>query len=140
MDLPGVLGSGEAYFINGQSGEGVDLSYLGAPISTPLQQREEQIAIAMSYSTAIVDSNICPQGGVPVTIGSGNAALPAWQRDEGIDVKVNLVLNGTAIEIALRSADGSQPVLAQYGDIWRRMLASFAPLPGQLQRTTHPCG
>jgi hypothetical protein len=140
IDLPGALGSSHGYFINDFSGQGFDLSYLGAPIVTPLQQREAQIGVSIRYSTKIVDTNICPQGGVQVTMGSGNATTSAWQRDEGTDVKVNLVLNGTAIEIALYSSDSSQPVLSQYADIWRHMLASFASLPGQLQRTTHPCG
>jgi hypothetical protein len=140
IDLPGALGSSHGYFINDFSGQGFDLSYLGAPIVTPLQQREAQIWVSIRYSTKIVDTNICPQGGVPVTLGSGNATTPAWQRDEGTDGKVNLVLNGTAIEIALYSSESSQPVLSQYADIWRHMLASFAPLPGQPQHMTHPCG
>lgn len=140
VDVPGVLGSSHGYFINDFSGQGADFAYTGVPLVTPLQQREAQTGLSILYSTKITDQNICPQGGVPVHIGSGTATASAWQRDEGADVKVNLVLNGTAIEIALSSRDTSQVVLAQDGDIWRHMLASFAPLPGQPQRATHPCG
>ena len=107
---------------------------------TPLQQRAAQTELSILYSTKITDHNICPQGGVSMRIGSASATTSAWQRDEGADVKVNLVLNGTAIEIMLSSRDPSQNVLAQFGDIWRHMLASFAPVPKLQQATTQPCG
>ena len=140
VDVPGVIGSSHGYYINDGSGQGVDLYHLDAPVSSPLQQREAQVWVSILYSTKITDDNICPQGGVAVEIGRSGAQVPAWVRDEGRKVAVNLVLNGVAIEITLDSRDDTQPALARYGDIWRHMLASFAPLPGQSRRTTHPCG
>ena len=141
VDVPGVIGSSHGYFINDFSGQGADFSYAGAPISTPLQQLEAQTDVSIRYSTKITTLNICPQGGTPVQIGSGGAQIPAWEGDGGPDiVAVNLVLNGAAIEITLTTRDASQPVLPRYATIWRHMLASFAALPGQPHRTTHPCG
>lgn len=40
VDVPGVLGSSHGYFINDFSGQGVDLAYNGATLSTPLQRLE----------------------------------------------------------------------------------------------------
>jgi hypothetical protein len=140
VDVPGVIGSSHGYFIDDGNGQGVDLYYLGAPISSPLQQREARIWVSVLYATKITNDNICPQGGVAVMIGSGKEKVPAWVRDEGRIVAVNLVLHGVAIEITLDSRDASQPALATYGDIWQHMLASFAPLPGAQSPSTHPCG
>jgi hypothetical protein len=140
VDIPGVIGSSHAYFINDFSGKGSDFYYTNDPISSPLQQREAKIWVKVLYSTKITDENICPQGGTLVMLGSGNEQVPAWVRNEGRIVAVNLVLNGMAIEILLDTRDNAQPALPLYGDIWRHMLASFAPLPGQSQRATHPCG
>ncbi len=140
VDIPGVIGSSHAYFINDFSGKGSDFYYTSDPISSPLQQREAELWVKILYSTKITDLNICPQGGAAVKIGSGNVHVAAWQRDEGRIVALNLVLNGTAIEIDLDSRDDAQPALARYGDIWWHMLASFAPLPGVQHLTTHPCG
>ena len=140
VDVPGVIGSSHGYYIDDGNGQGVDLYHLDAPISSPLQQREAQIWVSILYSTKITDDNICPQGGVAVKIGHGGAQMPAWVRDEGRIVAVNLVLNGVAIQITLDSRDDAQPALTNYGDIWRHMLASFAPLPGQPKHTNHPCG
>jgi len=140
VDVPGILGSSHGYFINDFSGQGVDLSYQGAPLSTPLQRLEAQVKVSVLYSTKITDHNICPQGGVPVQVGSGGAQRPAWERDEGETVSVNLVLNGVAIEIKMTSTVSSQPALPHFADVWRHMLASLAPLPGQPAGATHPCG
>lgn len=140
VDVPGVIGSSHGYFINDFSGQGSDLYYTGAPLSTALQRREAQVWVKILYSTRITDDNICPQGGVPMKIGPAGLQTPAWVRDEGRVVVVNLVLNGTAIEIALDSRDDTQPALMDYGDIWRHMLTSFAPLPSVQRRTTRPCG
>ncbi len=95
--------------------------------------------MSVLYSTKITDHNICPQGGTPIQAGAGNTRIPAWQRDQGDTVYLNLVLNGVAIEIHMTSRSG-QPVLPQYADIWTHMLASIAPLPGLPASTTHPCG
>ncbi len=140
LDMPGVIGSSHGYFINDFSGMGADLSYSGGPLSSPLQRREADLSVSILFSTKITDRNICPQGGVAVMIGSGSDRIPAWVRDEGRSVVLNLVLNGRAIQITLASRDNTQPVLAQYGDIWRHMLATFAPLPGVQHLTTQPCG
>lgn len=140
MDVPGVIGSSHGYFINDFSGQGVGLAYIAAPISTPLQQREAQTTVTILYSTKITTLNICPQGGTPIQLGSGNGQVPAWERDEGQSVAVNLALNGTAIEISLASRIYSEPVLPRFADIWRHMLTSFAPLPSPTPATTHPCG
>lgn len=139
VDLPGVIGASHAYFINSFSGKGIDLYYMGAPISSPLQQREKKLWVKIFYSTKVTDFNICPQGGTPVKLGSGKAQVSAWVRDEGRIVTVNLVLNGTAIEILLDSRDAAQPALPRYGDIWRHILASFVLLPNMPHLTTHPC-
>ena len=140
VDVPGVIGSSHGYFINDFNGMGADLSYTGAPLSSLLQQREAHIEMSILYSTKITDRNICPQGGVAVMIGSGNERVRAWVRNEGRIVALNLVLNGRAIQITLDSRDDAQPALAGYSDIWRHMLASFAPLAGAERLTTHPCG
>src|SRR5262249_48460903 len=109
LDIPSVLGSSHGYFINDASGQGTDLSYHGAPATSPLQQLATEISVSVLYSTKIVDRNICPQGGTRIRIGSGSAALPAWERDfvSSADltpsVAVNLVLNGVAIAIDLNS-------------------------------------
>jgi hypothetical protein len=139
VDVPGVLGSSHGYFINDFSGQGVDLSYLGAPLATPLQHLEAGVKVSVLYSTKITTLNICPQGGTPVQAGAGNIRISAWERDQGDTVYVNLVLNGEAIEIHMTSRSG-QSVLPQYAEIWTHMLASLAPLPGQPAGTTHPCG
>jgi hypothetical protein len=139
VDVPGVLGSSHGYFINDSSGQGVDLAYNGAPLSTPLQRLEAGVKVSVLYSTKITDHNICPQGGTPIQAGSGTARITAWQRDQGDTVYVNLVLNGEAIEIHMTSRSG-QPALPQYTEIWTHMLASIAPLPGLPPSATHPCG
>ena len=139
VDVPGVLSSSHGYFINDFSGQGVDLAYNGAPLSTPLQRLEAGVKVSVLYSTKITDHNICPQGGSPLQVGSGNVRISAWERDQGDTVSANLVLNGVAIEIRMTSRSG-QPALPQYAEIWTHMLASIAPLPGQPAGTTHPCG
>lgn len=142
VDIPGVISSSHAYFINDFSGKGIDFYYMGAPISSPLQQREAQIWVKVLYSTKITDQNICPQGGTPVTLGADGKQgeqVPAWVRNEGRIVFINLVLTGMAIEILLDTRDNAQPALPRYGDIWRHMLASFAPLPNETHSTDHPC-
>lgn len=140
MDLPGVIGSFHAYFINDFSGKGSDFYYNGAPLSSPLQKREAPLWVKVLYSTKITDYNICPQGGTPVALGSGKAHIPAWERVEGRIVALNLVLNGNAIEIDLDTRDNAQPALPAYADIWQHMLASFVPVSGAQPRATHPCG
>jgi hypothetical protein len=139
VDVPGVLSSSHGYFINDFSGQGVDLSYNGATLSTPLQRLEAGIKVSVLYSTKITNINICPQGGIPIQVGAGNVRIAAWQRDQGDKVIANMVLNGVAIEIHMTSRSG-QPALPQYAEIWTHMLASIAPLPGQPASSTHPCG
>jgi hypothetical protein len=139
VDVPGVLGSSHGYFINDFSGQGVDLAYNGATLSTPVQRQEAGVKMSVLYSTKITNINICPQGGTSIQVGSGQARIAAWQRDQGDTVYVNLVLNGEAIEIHMSSRSG-QPALPQYAEIWTHVLASIAPLPGQPPGTTHPCG
>lgn len=139
VDVPGVIGSSHAYFINDFSGMGSDFYYAGDPLSSPLQQREAKVWVKVLYSTRITDRNICPQGGTAITLGFGKIRIPAWQRNEGRIVALNLVLNGTAIEIDLDSRDNAQPALMYYGDIWQHMLVSFAPLSGSSHPATHPC-
>jgi hypothetical protein len=139
VDVPGVLSSSHGYFINDFSGQGVDLSYNGATLSTPLQRLEAGVKVSVLYSTKITNINICPQGGTPIQAGAGNVRISTWQRDQGDTVYLNLVLNGVAIELHMTSRSG-QLVLPQYADIWTHMLASIAPLPGQPVSSTHPCG
>jgi hypothetical protein len=139
VDVPGILGSSHGYFINDSSGQGVDLAYNGAPLSTPLQHLESGVKVSVLYSTKITDHNICPQGGSPVQAGSGSGQIAAWERDQGDTVYLNLVLNGVAIEIHMTSRSG-QPALPQYVEIWTHMRSSVALLPGQPVGTTHPCG
>jgi hypothetical protein len=139
VDVPGVLSSSHGYFINDFSGQGVDLAYNGATLSTPLQRLESGVKVSVLYSTKITNINICPQGGTPVQVGSGNVHIAAWERDQGDTVYLNLVLNGEAVEIHMTSRSG-QPALPHYAQIWTHMLASIAPLPGLPQSTTHPCG
>lgn len=143
LDIPGVISSSHAYFINDFSGMGSDFYFNGAPLSSPLQKREAPLWVKVLYSAKITDFNICPQGGTRVALGSGHVHIPAWQRDEGRIVALNLVLNGNAIEIDLDTRDNALAALPTYADIWQHMLASFAllpDLPGQSHATTHPCG
>jgi hypothetical protein len=139
VDVPGVLSSSHGYFINDFSGQGVDLSYNGATLSTPLQRLEAGVKVSVLYSTKITNINICPQGGIPILAGAGNVRIAAWQRDQDDKVIANMVLNGFAIEIRMTSRSG-QTALPQYAEIWTHMLASIAPLPGQPASSTHPCG
>jgi hypothetical protein len=139
VDVPGVLSSSHGYFINDFSGQGVDLAYNGATLSTPLQRLGAGVKVSVLYSTKITNSNICPQGGSPVRAGSGSGKVSAWERDQGDTVFLNLVLNGVAIEIHLTSRSG-QPALPQYAEIWTHMRSSIAPLPGLPSSSTHPCG
>ncbi len=140
VDVPGVLSSSHGYFINNFSGQGVDLSYSGAALTTSLQRLEAEVKVSVLYSTRITDHNICPQGGSPAQVGSGNTHISAWERDLGDTVLVNLVLNGVAIEIHMTSRVSGQLALPRYAEIWTHMSASIAPLPGQPPATTHPCG
>jgi hypothetical protein len=139
VDVPGVLSSSHGYFINDFSGQGVDMSYNGATLSTPLQRLEASVKVSVLYSTKITNINICPQGGTPVQAGSGSGKASAWERDQGDTVFLNLVLNGVAIEIHMSSRSG-QPALPQYAQIWTHMRSSIAPLPGLPPSSTHPCG
>jgi hypothetical protein len=139
VDVPGVLSSSHGYFINDFSGQGVDLAYNGATLSTPLQRLEAGVKVSVLYSTKITNINICPQGGTPVQAGSGSGQIAAWERDQGDTVFLNLVLNGEAIEIHMTSRSG-QPALPQYAEIWTHMRSSIASLPGIPVGSAHPCG
>jgi hypothetical protein len=139
VDVPGVLSSSHGCFINDFSGQGVDLAYNGATLSTPLQRLEAGTKVSVLYSTKITSIDICPQCGTPVQAGAGGVHIAARERDQGDTVYVNPVLNGVAIEIHMTSGSG-QSVLPQYAEIWNHMLASIAPPPGLLASTTHPCG
>jgi hypothetical protein len=146
IDVPSVLGSSHGYFIDNFTGQGVDLSYLGAPATTGLQRLAAEVTVTVLYATQITDRNICPHGGTPIRVGSGSATFPAWERhalstsDAILSVTVNLVLRGVAIEIDLVGQGPPQTFLARYGVIWRHLLASFAPVPGRPPAATRPCG
>jgi hypothetical protein len=116
-------------------------------LSTPLQRTAAGIVVRILYSTKITDTNICPSGGTPVILGTGTRA---WQETNvppnatgpaasSLYVHVSLVLNGMAVRIELVGQDPPDTFFARYGAIWRHMLASFAPLPAQGVRTSHPC-
>lgn len=83
VDVPGVLGSSHGYFINDFSGQGVDLAYNGATLSTPLQRLEAGVKMSVLYSTKITDHNICPQGGTPSKLALGT---PGFQHGSAIRV------------------------------------------------------
>jgi hypothetical protein len=69
VDVPGVLSSSHGYLINDFSGQGVDMAYNGATLSTPLQRLEAGVKVSVLYSTKITNINICPQGGTPCSGG-----------------------------------------------------------------------
>src|SRR5262245_25404784 len=72
IDIPSVLGSSHGYFIDNYTGQGVDLTYLGAPAATALQRLAAEVTVTVLYATQITDRDICPQGGMPSRVGSGS--------------------------------------------------------------------
>jgi hypothetical protein len=56
VDYPGVLGSSHGFFINGSSGQGLDLTYNGAPVEDALQQLETEIEVDILFSIHITDT------------------------------------------------------------------------------------
>jgi hypothetical protein len=148
LGLPGVLASSHGFFINNFAGQGFDMAYLNAPITTPLQRLEAETAVEVLYSTAITDRDICPDAGAPVMLGAGIGGRqqtnvpPAANGPAALYpyVHVSLVLNGVAIRVELRGQGPSETFLARYAALWQHMLASFAPVAGGPVYTTHPCG
>src|SRR5262249_40841434 len=146
IDIPNILGSSHGYFIDNFTGQGVDLSYQGAPASTALQRLATEVTVTVLYATQITDLNICPHGGTPIRVGSGATTVPAWERETlsssaaVLSVGVNLVLNGVAIEIDLSGQGPPETFRTRYGVIWHHILTSFAPVPGRSTAATHPCG
>ncbi len=148
LDLPGILASSHGFFINNFTGQGFDMAYLNAPITTPLQRLEAETAVEVLYSTAITDRDICPDAGTPVMLGTGiegrqqTNVPPAANGPAALYpyVHVSLVLNGVAIRVELRGQGPSETFLARYAALWQHMLASFAPVAGGPVYTTRPCG
>jgi hypothetical protein len=148
LDVPAVLGSSHGFFINNFTGQGFDMTYTGAPTTTPLQTLEAETTVEVLYSGTITDRDICPHDGTPVMLGDGIVGLQETNAPpdaNGPDapypyVHVSLVLNGTAIRIELRGQAPAETFFTRYGDLWQHMLASFATVPGAPVSPTHPCG
>jgi len=148
VDMPSVLSPDHAVYINGGAGEYIAYVYTGRPASSPLKRAAAQARVFVQYASQITDDNICPNGGTPVTLGarySGYQQSDAPPEADGPPanspyVRVSLVLNGEAIQLELNASGPSDTFFAHYGDIWRHMLASFAPLPNQPASNNRPCG
>lgn len=148
VDMPSVLSPDHAVYINGGAGQYIAYVYTGRPASSPLKRAAAQARVFVQYASQITDDNICPSGGTPVTLG---ARFPAYQQSDAPPetdgppasypyVRVSTVLNGEAIQLELNASGPADTFFARYGDIWRHMLASFAPLPGQPVSNNRPCG
>lgn len=148
LDLPAALASNHGFFINDASGQGFDMAYNNAPLTTPLQRLQAQTVVEVLYSTAITDRDICPDAGAPVTLG---ASIPGRQQSNAPPllngpaadapyVNASVAQGGVAIRFELRGQPPAETFTARYGDLWRHMLASFAPVSGGPVYATHPCG
>jgi hypothetical protein len=148
LDLPSALASGHGFFINNASGQGFDMTYNGAPLTSPLQRIEAETTVEVLYSSAVTDRDICPDAGAPVTLGasiSGRQQSNAAPLSNGPAapypyVHASVVQGGVAIRFELRGQPPSETFMARYSQIWNHMLASFAPVGGAPAFTTHPCG
>jgi hypothetical protein len=148
LDLPGALAADHAFFINDASGQGFDMAYANAPLTSSLQRLEAETIVEVLYSTAVTDRDICPDAGAPVTLGasiSGTEQSNAPPLSNGPAapypyVHASVVRGGVAIRFELRGQPPAETFMTRYGQIWSHMLASFAPVSGGPVYTTHPCG
>jgi hypothetical protein len=148
VDMPSVLSPDHAVYINGGAGEYIAFVYTGRPASSPLKRAAAQARVFVQYTSQITDDNICPSGGTPVTLGARYSGYQQSDAPPAADgppasypyVRVSLVLNGEVIQLELNAAGPADTFFARYGDLWRHMLASFAPLPNQPASKNRPCG
>jgi hypothetical protein len=149
VEIPGVLSSSHGFFINGTSGQGLDLTYQGAPLSDSLQQLEAETEVDVLFSGAISDTNICPSTGTPITVGPGIVGRqqtdvppnPTGAAAPFPYVTVSFVLHGVAIQLRLLASQAAPDTfLTRYSALWQHMLASAVAVPGGPGDSNHPCG
>jgi len=149
FDVPSVLSPGHPAEINGNAGKLIAWAYTGSPASSPLKRAAAQATVIAQYSSQITNDDICPSGGDRVALGSGLAGYQQTDVSPGANgppasypyFRVSTVLNGEAIQLELHAPGRADDTFtARYGDIWRHMLASFAPLPNQPISKNRPCG
>lgn len=149
FDMPSVLSPGHPAEINGNAGKLIAYTYIGSPASSPLKRAAAQATITVQYSSRITDDNICPSGGDRVILGPGITGYLQTDVSPGANgppasypyARVSAVLNGEAIQLELNAPGPADATFfARYGDIWRHILASFAPLPNQPPSGNRPCG
>lgn len=147
VDIPTVLYPQHALLINNGTGESTDWVYLGAVLGSPLRTKAAETTVRVEYSTVIADTNLCPNGGKPITIGPGihaveEANVPPDSNGPAAPspyVRVSLVAGGVAIRIELDGQGAPDTFFSRYGAIWQHMLASFATFPPLAPLTTRPC-
>ncbi|HEV2237027.1 MAG TPA: hypothetical protein VGR57_10245 [Ktedonobacterales bacterium] len=148
LDLPGALASGHGFFINDASGQGFDMAYANAPLTTSLQRLESETVVEVLYASAITDRDICPDAGAPVTLGAGipgraESNAPPLTNGPAANypyIRASVAQGGVAVRFELRGQPPAETFMARYGAIWSHMLASFAPVSGGPAYVTHPCG
>ncbi len=147
VEISTVLYPSHSLLINDGSGLSTDWGYGGAALGSPLRVAAAETTVRLQYSTTISDTNICPAGGTPITIGAGIRAYQQTNVPPDLNgpaapypyVRVSLVSGGAAIRIELQGQGAPETFFARYGPIWQHMLASFAAFPAQPPLTTHPC-
>lgn len=147
VDVSTVLYPSHSLLINDGTGLQTDWGYEGAALGSPLRVAAAETTVRVQYSTTISDTNICPAGGTPITIGAGIRAYQQTNVPPDLNgpaapypyVRVSLVSGGVAIRIELQGQGAPETFFARYGPIWQHMLASFTLFPTQPPLTTHPC-
>jgi hypothetical protein len=148
VDIPTVLYPQHSLLINNGTGEQTDWVYQGAALGSPLREAAAETMVRVQYSTTIAETNLCPAGGTPITIGQGvrayeEANVPPDSNGPAASqpyVRVSLVTGGVAIRIELDGQGAPDAFFSRYGPIWQHMLASFATFAPPQPATTHPCG
>jgi hypothetical protein len=131
VDISTVLYPQHSLLINNGAGEQTDWIYQGAALGSSLRSASAETTVVVEYSTSVVDTNICPSSGTPMSIGSGirayeTASVPPDSNGPAASqpyVRVNLVTGGVAIQRrpgrsqhVLRSV--RSPLAAHAGIVW----------------------
>jgi hypothetical protein len=146
--IPTVLSPQHSLLINNGTGEKTDWVYQGAALHSPLATTAAETIVVVQYSTVIVEANLCPSGGKPITVGPGIPAeemanVPPDSNGPAASqpyVRVNVVTQGVAIQIELIGQGDPATFVSRYGPLWQYMLASFATFAPFQPLGTHPCG
>ena len=148
VDISTVLSPQHSLLINNGSGEQTDWVYQGAALGSPLREAAAETTVRVQYSTVIAETNLCPDGGTPITLGSGiradeEANVPPDSNGPAASqpyVRISVVTgSGVAIRIELDGQGDPSTFSTRYGPIWQHMLASFATFTPLQPLGTHPC-